>query len=102
MYAVIKTGGKQYRVEEKAVLRIEKLDAAAGDTVTIGEVLMVGGDTVRIGAPFVDGASVTARVLRQGLGRKINGFTFKRRKNQHRRYGHRQPFTEVVIESIAA
>jgi large subunit ribosomal protein L21 len=102
MYAVIKTGGKQYRVEEKAVLRIEKLDAAAGDTVTIGEVLMVGGDTVRIGAPFVDGATVTARVLRQGLGRKIDGFTFKRRKNQHRRYGHRQPFTEVVIESIAA
>jgi large subunit ribosomal protein L21 len=102
MYAVIKTGGKQYRVEEKAVLRIEKLDAAAGDTVTIGEVLMVGGDTVRIGAPFVDGATVTARVLRQGLGRKIDGFTFKRRKNQHRRYGHRQPFTEVVIESIVA
>jgi large subunit ribosomal protein L21 len=102
MYAVIKAGGKQYRVEEKSVVRVEKLDAAVGDTVQLGEVLMLGGDSVKVGSPTVAGAAVTARVVRQGLGRKIDGFTYKKRKNERRRYGHRQPFTEVVIESIAA
>lgn len=102
MYAVIKTGGKQYRVEEKTVLRVEKLDAEVGDTVPLGPVLMLGGDTVQVGRPFLDGATVTARVLRQGRGRKIHGFTYKAKKNERRRYGHRQPFTEVVIESITA
>ncbi len=102
MYAVIKAGGKQYRVEEKSVVRVEKLDAAVGDTIQLGEVLMLGGETVRVGEPVVDGAAVTARVVRQGRGKKIVGFTYKKRKNQRRHYGHRQPFTEVVIESIAA
>ncbi len=101
MYAVIKTGGKQYRVEEKAILRVEKLDAAVGDTVPLGQVLMLGGDTVRIGRPVVEGAVVTARVVRHGRGRKIHGFTYKAKKNVRRRYGHRQPFTEVVVDSIA-
>lgn len=102
MYAVIKTGGKQYRVEEKAVLRVEKLNAAVGDTVSLGEVLMLRGDSVRIGRPFIEGAVVTARVVRHGLGRKIHGFTYKAKKNERRRYGHRQPFTELVVDSITA
>jgi len=100
MYAVIKTGGKQYRVEEKAVLRVEKLAAAVGETVPLGQVLMLGGDSVRVGRPFVEGAVVTARVVRHGLGRKIHGFTYKAKKNERRRYGHRQPFTEVVVDAI--
>jgi large subunit ribosomal protein L21 len=102
MYAVIKTGGKQYRVEEKAVVRVEKLDAAVGDTVSLDQVLMLGGESVRIGRPFIEGAVVTARVVRHGLGRKIHGFTYKAKKNVRRHYGHRQPFTEVVVDSIAA
>jgi len=102
MYAVIKTGGKQYRVEEKAILRVEKLDAEVGASVPLGEVLMLGGETVRVGRPVLEGVTVTARVLRQGRGPKINGFTYKAKKNIHRRYGHRQAFTEVVVESITA
>jgi large subunit ribosomal protein L21 len=109
MYAVIQTGGKQYRVEEKSVVRVEKLDAAVGDSVQLGQVLMLGGETegsdrrdVQVGRPFISGASVTARVVRQGLGRKIHGFTYKAKKNVRRRYGHRQPFTEIVVESITA
>jgi large subunit ribosomal protein L21 len=102
MYAVIQTGGKQYRVEEKSVLRVEKLEAEVGDSVQLGQVLMLGGDLVQVGRPFIDGASVTARVVRQGRGRKIHGFTYKAKKNVRRRYGHRQAFTEVVVESITA
>ena len=82
-------------------MRVEKLDAAVGDTVPLGQVLMLGGDTVRIGRPVVEGAVVTARVVRHGRGRKIHGFTYKAKKNVRRRYGHRQPFTEVVVDSIA-
>lgn len=103
MYAVVETGGKQYRVAEKDVLRVEKLEASAGDTVTLDRVLLVSGEGgVRIGAPYLEGVTVTARVLRQGKGRKIEGFTYKPKKNQRRRYGHRQLFTELLIESISA
>jgi large subunit ribosomal protein L21 len=101
MYAVIKTGGKQYKVEEQTLLRVEKLDAAVGDSIPLGQVLMLGGDAVRLGRPFIEGAVVTARVVRHGLGRKIHGFTYKAKKNERHRYGHRQPFTEVVVDSIA-
>jgi large subunit ribosomal protein L21 len=101
MYAVIKTGGKQYKVEEKAVLRVEKLDAAVGETIPFGQVLLLGGESIRLGRPFIEGAVVTARVVRHGLGRKIHGFTYKAKKNERKRYGHRQPFTEVVVDSIA-
>lgn len=101
MYAVIVTGGKQYRVEEKSVVRVEKLDGAVGDTVSLEQVLMLGGDSVRVGQPFIDGAVVSARIVRHGLGRKIHGFTYKAKKNVRRRYGHRQPFTEIVVDSIA-
>jgi large subunit ribosomal protein L21 len=101
MYAIIETGGKQYRAAEQDVLRVEKLDGNVGDEITIGQVLMVSSDAgVRVGAPYVDGAAVTAKVVRQGKGRKIEGFTFKAKKNERRRFGHRQFFTELVIQSI--
>jgi len=103
MYAVIETGGKQYRAAEKSVLRVEKLEASVGDQVTLDRVLLVASDSgVQVGAPYVSGATVTARVLRQDRGRKISGFTFKAKKNQRKRYGHRQSFTELVVESISA
>jgi large subunit ribosomal protein L21 len=103
MFAIIETGGKQYRAAEKDVLRVEKLEAEVGDEITLDRVLMVSADNgVRVGAPYVDGATVTARVVRQGKGRKIEGFTFKAKKNQRRRFGHRQLFTELVIQSISA
>lgn len=103
MYAVVETGGKQYRAAENDVLRVEKLDVGVGDTVTLDRVLMLSTDSgVRVGAPYVDGASVTATVVRQGKGRKIDGFTYKPKKNQRRRYGHRQPFTELQVTSISA
>jgi large subunit ribosomal protein L21 len=103
MYAIIETGGKQYRAAEKDVLRVEKLDAGVGDQVTIEHVLLVSREGgVQVGAPYVSGASVTARVVRQGKGPKIEGFTFKAKKNQRRRIGHRQLFTELIIESISA
>jgi len=103
MYAIIETGGKQYRAAEKDVLRVEKLEAEVGTEVMLDRVLMVSTDgNVRVGAPYVAGASVTARVVRQGKGRKIEGFTFKAKKNERRRFGHRQFFTELVIQSISA
>ena len=103
MYAVIETGGKQYRASEKDVLRVEKLDANVGDEVTIDKVLLVSNDgNIQVGAPYVDGATVTAKVVRQGKGKKIEGFTFKAKKNERRRYGHRQFFTELVVQTISA
>ena len=103
MYAVIETGGKQYRVSENDVLRVEKLEAEVGDEVTLDRVLLVSSDGgIKIGAPYVDGATVTAKVVRQGKGRKIEGFTFKAKKNERKRFGHRQFFTELKIQSISA
>ena len=102
MYAVIETGGKQYRAAENDVLRVEKLEAEVGDEVTLDKVLMVSTDGgVKVGAPYVDGAKVTAKVTRQDKGRKIEGFTFKAKKNERRRFGHRQLFTELVVQSIS-
>ena len=95
MYAVIETGGKQYRAAENDVLRVEKIEANVGDVVTLGQVLMIGSENgVKVGAPYVSGASVTAKVVRQDKGKKIEGFTYKPKKNQRKRYGHRQFFTE--------
>jgi len=103
MYAVIETGGKQYRAAEKDTVRVEKLDAEVGEEVTLGQVLMVSTDSgVRVGAPYLEGVTVTAKVVRQGKARKIEGFTFKAKKNERRRFGHRQPFTELVIQTITA
>jgi len=102
MYAVIESGGKQYRAAEASVLRVEKLEAEVGDQVTLDRVLLVSSEAgVKVGAPYVAGASVTAKVTRQGKGRKIQGFTFKAKKNERRRFGHRQPFTELKVETIS-
>lgn len=101
MYAVIKTGGKQYRVSEGQKLRVEKLSGAAGDKVTFEEVLFVGGDSPKIGQPLVKGASVAAEITGQDRGKKIVVFKFKRRKNYRRKNGHRQPYTELKITGIS-
>ena len=101
MYAVIKTGGKQYRVSKGAVLRVEKLDAAAGDKVEFDQVLLVGeGKDVKIGTPFVEGSKVEATVQAEGKSRKIDVVKFKRRKNYKRFHGHRQHYSVVEITSI--
>ncbi|MEO0325250.1 MAG: 50S ribosomal protein L21 [Myxococcota bacterium] len=102
MYAVIKTGGKQYRVQEGDVLRVEKLAGEVGDTVTLEEVLMIGGDTVAVGTPTVSGAAVTAEIVAQDRAKKIIVFKMKRRKNYRRKYGHRQPYTELRITGVTA
>lgn len=103
MYAIIKTGGKQYKVSEGDELFIEKLDAEDGTVVTFEEVLtVVDGDTVKIGAPLVAGAKVNAKVVKSGKAKKIRVFKYKAKSNYRRRAGHRQPYTKVVIEKITA
>jgi large subunit ribosomal protein L21 len=103
MYAVIETGGKQYKVSEGDVLFIEKLDVEAGDAVTFDKVLVVAdGDNVQIGAPTVAGATVSAKVEKNGKAKKIYVFKMKRKKNYRRKKGHRQPYTKVTIEKINA
>jgi large subunit ribosomal protein L21 len=100
MYAVIKTGGKQYRVSQGDKLRVEKLPGNVGDKVTFDEVLMIGGDAVKLGAPLVSGAKVEAKVIAQDRAKKIIVFKFRRRKNYRRKAGHRQPFTALEITGI--
>ena len=103
MYAVIRTGGKQYKVAENDVITVERLAADPGARVTIDQVLMVGGgDSLSVGKPFVDGASVEAEVVDQGRGPKIIVFKKRRRKNYRRRNGHRQDFTRLRITGIRA
>jgi len=101
MYAVIVTGGKQYKVSEGDTLFIEKLGTEEGETVTFDQVLIVGNDDkVTIGTPVVEGASVEAKVLKNGKAKKIYVFKMKRKKNYRRKKGHRQPFTKVEITKI--
>ncbi|MCI2254406.1 50S ribosomal protein L21 [Domibacillus sp. PGB-M46] len=102
MYAIIETGGKQVKVEEGQAIYIEKLNAQDGDTVTFDKVLFVGGNDVKVGSPVVEGATVTAKVEKQGRAKKIIVFKFKAKKNYRRKQGHRQPYTKVVIEKINA
>ncbi len=103
MYAVIVTGGKQYRVEEGEILRIEKLVAEDGATVEFDRVLMVAdGEDVKVGTPELEGARVSATVTAQGRGEKIRVIKFKRRKNYLRHQGHRQGYTEIKVTAIAA
>lgn len=102
MYAVIKTGGKQYKVAEGDKLHVEKLPGDAGDEISFDEVLLVGGDTPKVGTPKVAGASVKAKILSQDKGDKIIVFKFKRRKNYRRKQGHRQPYTQIQITGISA
>lgn len=101
MYAIIETGGKQIRVEKGQAIYIEKLDVNAGDTVNFDKVLFVGGASVKVGAPYVTGATVTGTVEKQGKAKKILIFKYKSKKGSTRRkQGHRQPYTKVIIDSI--
>lgn len=102
MYAVIKTGGKQYKVAEGDFLKVEKLENSVGDTVELADVLMIGGDAIKVGAPFVAGATVTAKVVVQDRDKKILVFKSKRRKNSRKLIGHRQYHTVLKIEKISA
>ncbi len=103
MYAVIETGGKQYRVTQGDVLKVEKLEANVGDSVTIEKVLLVEKDgSVQVGTPVVAGAKAVVKVVEHGKGDKIIVFKYKPKKNYRRKQGHRQPFSKVVVESIEA
>jgi large subunit ribosomal protein L21 len=100
MFAVIKTGGKQYRVAEDDMLQVEKVAGEPGDIIQFGEVLVIGGDAVTLGTPTVAGASVAAEVVEQRRGPKVIAFKKRRRKNSRRKRGHRQEFTRVRISEI--
>jgi len=101
MYAVIKSGGKQYRVASGEQVQVELIDAAVGANVAFDQVLLVGaGDTVKVGAPFVAGAKVTATVVGHGRGEKVRIFKLRRRKHYQKSQGHRQSYTEVRINDI--
>ena len=102
MYAVVRTGGKQYKVTKDAILTVETLAGDVGSKLTLGEVLMLGGDSPKIGLPLVKGASVACEILEHGQGEKVVAFKKKRRKNTHRKRGHRQHFTAVKVLSISA
>lgn len=102
MYAIIETGGKQIKVEEGQAIYVEKLNGEQGETVTFDKVLFVGGENVQVGSPTVEGATVTAKVEKQGRAKKIVVFKYKAKKNYRKKQGHRQPYTKVVIEKINA
>ena len=103
MYAVFKTGGKQYRATTGDVLKVEKIEAEKGATVELDQVLMVGeGEDVKIGAPYLEGGKVTATVVDHGRHKKIKVIKFKRRKNYRKQMGHRQYFTQIEITGIDA
>ena len=102
MYAIIATGGKQYKVEEGQTIRVEKLGVEAGSKVTFDQVLLVGGDDVKVGEPTVDGASVEATVVGDGKAKKVIVYKYKRKTGYHKKNGHRQQYTEVKIDKINA
>lgn len=102
MYAIIETGGKQFRVEEGAKIFVEKLDAEAGSEIVIDKVLMVGGESFNVGAPYVESAKVTAEVVEHGRGKKIIVFKKRRRHDFRKTQGHRQDFTALKIKAIEA
>ncbi|MGZ3418578.1 MAG: 50S ribosomal protein L21 [Polyangiales bacterium] len=102
MFAVIQTGGKQYRVAEGDKLRVEKLTGDVGAKVTFDKVLLIGGESVKVGTPLVSGAKVSAEIVAQGRDKKLIVFKFRRRKNYRRKAGHRQPFTELKITGVSA
>jgi len=103
MYAIIQTGGKQYRAEPGAMISVEKIEAEPGSQIELTEVLLVRTDEgVRVGTPYVEGAKVIAEVVRQGKGPKIIGFKYKPKKNERKRWGHRQPLTWLKVKQIIA
>jgi large subunit ribosomal protein L21 len=102
VYALIQTGGKQYKVSEGTILKVEKLMGEAGDRIVLEQVLMIndGNGTTQIGNPLLENARVTAKILEQGKNKKIIVYKYKRRKNYRRKQGHRQPYTRLLIEKI--
>ena len=102
MYAIIASGGKQYKVSEGDIITIEKLGIEAGEKVTFDQVLAVSGDDLKIGNPTVDGATVDATVVKEGRGKKIIVYKYKRKTGYHKKNGHRQSYTQVKIEKINA
>ena len=102
MYAIIETGGKQIRVEVGQTIFVEKLAADVDTVVTFDKVLLIGDKKVTVGAPYVNGATVTAKVQKQGKSKKIRVFKYKAKANEHKTIGHRQPYTRLVIEAINA
>jgi len=101
MYAIIATGGKQYKVSEGDVIKVEKLDAEVGNTVTFDEVIAVSNDSLKVGAE-ISGATVSATVMEQGRGKKIIVYKYKRKTGYHKKNGHRQAYTQVKIDKINA
>lgn len=99
MYAIVKTGGQQFKVEENQIVTVNKLEGEAGSKVELGQVLLVGD---KVGSPFVPGAKVEAEIVRQKQGKKINAFNYKAKKNVRKRWGHRPQLTEVKITKISA
>ena len=102
MFAVIETGGKQYKVSEGDVIFVEKLGVEDGAEYTFDKVLAIGGDTFTVGAPYVEGATVAAKVVKSGRGKKIYVFKYKSKKNEKKKMGHRQPYTKLEIVKIEA
>jgi len=102
VYALIQTGGKQYKVSEGTIVKIEKVDGEAGGNVVLDQVLMINDENggIKIGSPLLENATVTARILEQGKNKKIIVYKYKKRKNYRRKKGHRQPFTRLLIEKI--
>lgn len=100
MYAIIKTGGKQYKVFQDEIIKVEKLPANVGDKIDFDVLMLVNGDNVTAGNPHVDGAKVVAEVVEHGKGDKITVFKYKAKKNYRRKQGHRQPFTTIKIVSV--
>jgi large subunit ribosomal protein L21 len=102
MFAIIETGGKQYKVSEGDLLFVEKLPAEAGETVTLDHVIAISDGTgFKTGAPYIEGAKVTANVIKNGRSRKISVFRYKAKKNQKKKIGHRQPYTKLQITAIS-
>lgn len=102
MYAIIATGGKQYKVQEGDIIRVEKLDEEAGKSYTFKEVLAVNDGTLKVGKPYVSGALVTATVIKDGRAKKVIVYRYKRKSGYHKKNGHRQAYTELKIEKIQA
>ncbi|MDD3268358.1 MAG: 50S ribosomal protein L21 [Syntrophomonadaceae bacterium] len=102
MYAIIQTGGKQYKVSEGVILKVEKLEAEAGDKLVLDQVLMLNDENgnAKIGSPLLEGARVTVEVIEQGKNKKVVVYKYKKRKNYRRKQGHRQPFTKIKVEKI--
>lgn len=100
MYAIVETGGKQFKVAAGDTIFVEKLSAAVGEAVTLDKVHFIGGEETKVGTPTVAGASVAAKVVEHGRGKKVTVFKYKSKKNYHKKQGHRQPYTKLLVESI--